>query len=123
MSNVSEIVVRVTYRDKDLRPTYTKTYTLPEYVESIKNDLQGLVGDVETLGYIANNNKPKEEWSDDSFDSFMRIKHKLLDKAGEIGRLPVNLVMRKSEPLSDYMARVLNGESDEYGESCVGSGN
>ena len=107
-----EICVRVVYRDKDLQPTYTKTYSLGEYSDNIRADLQGLVGEVETLGYIANNNKPKEEWSDESFAVFSRIKHKLLDKAGEIGRLTSNIILRDTEPLSDYMARLLDGEDD-----------
>lgn len=115
-----EVCVRITYRDKDLRPTYTKTYTLAEYACTMRSDLQGLVGDVETLGYIANGNKPKEEWSDESFAIFSRIKHKLLDKAGEIGRLPSNMTLRTCEPLSNYMARLLNGEDEAYGESSVG---
>lgn len=123
MKDVQEINVRVTYRDKNLQPTYTKTYTLTEYAETMRSDLQGLVGEVETLGYIANGNKPKEEWSDESFAIFSRIKHKLLDKAGEIGRLPSNMTLRTSEPLSNYMARLLNGEDGAYGESCLGPRN
>ena len=123
MKDVQEILVRVTFRDKDLKPTYTKTYTLPEYAEAMRTDLQSLVGEVETLGYIANGNKPKEEWSDESFALFTRIKHKLLDKAGEIGRLTPNMTLRTREPLSNYMARLLDGEDEAYGESCVGSGN
>lgn len=122
MKNAQEILVRVTFRDKDLKPTYIKTYTLPEYAESMRVDLQSLVGEVETLGYIANKNKPKEEWSDESFALFTRIKHKLLDKAGEIGRLTSNMTLRTREPLSNYMARLLNEEDEAYGESCVGSG-
>ena len=107
-----ELCVRVTYRDKDLRPTYTKTYTLGEYADIMRSDLQSLVGDVETLGYIANDNKPKEAWSDESFAVFSRVKHKLLDKAGEIGRLPSNILLRSSSPLSEYMEHVLDGEDD-----------
>lgn len=123
MKDVQEINVRVTYRDKNLQPTYTKTYTLTEYAETMRSDLQGLVGEVETLGYIANGNKPKEEWSDESFAIFSRIKHKLLDKAGEIERLPSNMILRASEPLSNYVARLLNGEDESYGESCLGPRN
>lgn len=100
--------MRVVYRDKDLQPTYTKTYSIEEYANAMRSDLQNLVSDVETLGYIANDNKPKDEWSDESFAMFSRIKHKLLDKAGEIGRLPSNMKVRSTEPLSNYMARVLN---------------
>lgn len=122
MRSIQEIFVTVTYRDKDLRPTYTRTYTLPEYADSIRSDLQQLVGEVETLGYLANGNKPKEEWSDESFAAFTRIKHKLLDKAGEIGRLPANMKQLKREPLSDYVARIMNGEEDTDGESSMGPG-
>ena len=108
-----EICVQIVYRDKDLQPTYVKNYSLGEYADSMRSDLQGLVGEVETLGYIANGNKPKEEWSDESFAVFSRIKHKLLDKAGEIGRLPLNITLRNTEPLSNYVARILDGEDDE----------
>lgn len=118
---MKELRVRVIYRDKDLRPTCDKTYSLPEYTEGLKSDLQALVSEVETLGYIANGNKPKEEWTDASFELFSRIKHKLLDKAGEISRLPSNIVMRETEPLSEYVARLLNEGGDVYGESRVGS--
>lgn len=120
MTNIKEILVRIVYRDKDLQPTYTKTYTLNEYADAMRSDLQSLVGEVETLGYIANHNKPKDEWDDESYAVFSRIKHKLLDKAGEIGRLPANITLRTSEPLSDYMARLLNEEDDPYGESRLG---
>ena len=107
MKDVNDITVRITYRDKDLHPTYTKTYSLGEYADIIRADLQGLVGDVETLGYIANDNKPKEEWSDESFAVFSRVKHKLLDKAGEIGRLPSNINVRDGEQMTHFVARML----------------
>lgn len=122
MKDVTEVLVKITYRDKDLQPVYTKTYTLDEYADAIRSDLQSLVGDAETLGYIANHNKPKEEWNDESFAVFSRIKHKLLDKAGEIGRLPLNIQLRTREPLSEYMARLLDGEDEAYGESRLGPG-
>lgn len=112
MKEYQELGVRVIYRDKDLRPTYTKTYSISEYAEAMRADLQGLIGDIETLGYIANENRRKEEWGDESFAVFSRVKHKLLDKAGEIGRLPSNLIVRKTEPMSDFVARILDGEED-----------
>lgn len=44
------------------------------------------------MAYALNDNKPKSEWSNESWTAFCRIKHKLLDKAGEIDRLPQNIV-------------------------------
>lgn len=60
--------------------------------------------------YQANGNKPKEEWSDESWSTFCRIKHKLLDKAGDIGRLPENIFEydEKDKSLSEFVASVLN---------------
>jgi len=59
-------------------------------VEMVRADLLRLITDVEDLVYQANGNKPKNEWTDESWAAFCRIKHKLLDKAGDIGRLPDN---------------------------------
>ena len=102
----NELCVKVTYRDKNMNPTYSKTYTLNEYTEMLRTDLLKLVTDVENLCYSANGNKPKEEWSDETFSGFCLIKHKLLDKAGDIGRIPDNVVMK--EPLNQFVARILN---------------
>jgi len=44
------------------------------------------------MAYLLNDNKPKSEWSNESWAAFCKIKHKLLDKAGEIERLPQNIV-------------------------------
>ena len=57
----------------------------------IRVDLLRLITDVEDMVYRMNRNKPKEEWSDESWETFCRIKHKILDKAGDIGRLPDNV--------------------------------
>ena len=85
------IGVRVVYRDASLKPVYTKNYTLNEYTDMLKNDLLRLVTDLEDLCYVMSGNKPKDDWSDRLWVGFSNIKHKLLDKANDIGRLPSNL--------------------------------
>lgn len=47
-----------------------------------------MLADVEDLVYIANNGKGKDEWSDATWLAYQKIRHKLLDKAGAISRLP-----------------------------------
>ena len=121
MRDIQEIGVKVTYKDKELRPIYTKTYSLSEYTDMLRADLLRIVTDVENLCYAANNNLPKEDWDDGTYEEFNKIKHKLLDKAGDIGRLPSNIVLRTSEPLSEFMANLIDGKDDRYGESCMGS--
>ena len=106
MTPASELGVRVVYRNREMEPTYSRVYTLSEYTEMLRVDLLRLVTDVEDLCFAANDNKPKEEWSDETFSAFSKIKHKLLDKAGDIGRIPENLTVK--EPLSNFVARILN---------------
>lgn len=121
MTPNSEIGVRVVYRDRERRPTYTKLYTLAEYTEMLRADLLRVITDVEDLCYAANGNQPKEDWSDDTFAAFSKIKHKILDKAGDVGRIPENLCEITREPISNYLARMIDGEGDDsHGESCVG---
>lgn len=76
----------------------------------IRTDLLRLITDVEDMAYHANDNKPKEEWTDESWSTFCKIKHKLLDKAGDIGRLPDNQFeyAEKDNSLSEFVASVLN---------------
>lgn len=58
----------------------------------LKADLLRLITDIEDLCYSVNGNRPKDEWSDETWSTFCKLKHKLLDKAGEISRLPANIV-------------------------------
>lgn len=58
----------------------------------LRADLLRLVTDVEDLAYLACDNRDKSEWPDDIWAAFCKIKHKLLDKAGDIGRLPENIM-------------------------------
>lgn len=118
MINPSEIGVRVVYRNRNMEPTYSKVYSLNEYTDMLRADLMRLVTDVEDLCYAANKNKPKEEWSDETFAAFSKIKHKLLDKAGDIGRIPENLTQKES--LTNFVARILNEGEMPYGESRLG---
>lgn len=76
----------------------------------IRADLLRLITDVEDMAYRFNDNKPKEEWSDESWADFCRIKHKILDKAGDIGRLPDNIFeySEGEKSLSEFVASVLN---------------
>lgn len=104
--------VRVVYRNERMQPVYVKTYTLRDYTDMLRQDLLRIINDVEDMAYEMNDNADKEDWSDVSQCLFNRIKHKLLDKAGDIGRLPDNIIKveTKEEPLTEYIAGVLNGK-------------
>ena len=112
--------VKVTYRNRDLEQVYTKTYSLNEYTEMLHADLLRLVTDIEDLCYTVNNGKPKEDWSDETFTAFNKIKHKLLDNAGDIGRIPENLVERVSIPMNEAILSLIEGGDAKYGKSRLG---
>ena len=121
MMDIQELGVRVTYRDRDMRPTHTKTYDLCEYTDMLRNDILRLITDIENMCYIANGDKPREEWDGKILEEFRKIKHKMLDKAGDIGRIPQNIIIRTREPMTEYLARVLDGEGGANGKGSLGS--
>lgn len=82
--------VKITYRNSRLEPVSTQLYPFDDYVDMLRSDLLRVITDVEDLVYLISGNKMKEEWPDDVWGSFVKIKHKILDKAGDIGRLPNN---------------------------------
>ena len=98
----------ITSEENSLLPASFASVSLPEYTDMLRVDLLRLVTDIEDLCYVANGNKDKEEWSDETFSAFNKIKHKLLDKAGDIGRLPENMTEIKKESLSNFVARIIN---------------
>lgn len=83
--------VKVTYRNARLEPVSTQLYPLRDYTDMLRNDLLKIITDIEDILYVATGNKIKDEWPDEVWGGFTHIKHKILDKAGDIGRLPDNL--------------------------------
>lgn len=84
--------VHIVYRNAKLVPVADEVYSLTEYVGMVRNDLLRLISDVEDLAYVATGGTVKAEWDDSVWSKFCLIKHKLLDKAGEMERLPQNLI-------------------------------
>lgn len=79
---------KVTYKNRNMEPVYECDYPLKDYTDVLSMDLKKLISDVEDLIYQMNDNKPKEEWSEAELVAFNKIRCKLLDKAGELTRLP-----------------------------------
>ena len=88
MTNDNELTVSVEYRNSSKEVVHSRTYSLSEYTELLRLDLLRLITDVEDLVYMTNGNQSKEDWPDNVWLAFAGIKHKLLDKANDIGRLP-----------------------------------
>lgn len=78
----------VVYRNKQLEPITKCVYPLADYACMLSMDLKRIITDIEDLIYTMNDNLPKDEWGDCEIASFAKIRSKILDKAGEIARLP-----------------------------------
>lgn len=89
--------VRVVYYNAKMQPVCEKHYDLKTYLDLMRNDLLRLITDVEDVIYRSNDSASKDEWSDAVWLGFNKIKHKLLDKAGDIERLTENIYEIKEE--------------------------
>ena len=94
----NDIFVKVTYRNEDLVPVCIKEYALGEYTDLLKNNLMRIITDVEDVLYEATG-RQKDGWSPAIAAKFGKIKHKLLDNAGEISRLPINIDFKVDVPV------------------------
>ncbi len=85
---MKNLKVEIVYRDRNLNPTAEKIYDLRDYTDAFRMDLLKILSDVEDLVYIANDGRSKGEWNDAVWLAYQKIRHKILDKAGAIARLP-----------------------------------
>lgn len=101
--------INVIYRNKRMEPVYEYNCPLSDYAEGLSIDIKRIVSDVEDLVYLANGNKPKEEWSEGELIAFNKIRAKLLDKAGEISRIQDNIQDKEQEKApSTFWGKVFN---------------
>lgn len=82
---------QITYKNKDMKTVSKCEYDLRDYTDMLSLDLKRIITDIEDLVYIASGSKSKDGWAENELIAFEKIKHKILDKAGEIGRLPENI--------------------------------
>lgn len=96
--DANDIVITITYKNEKLVPVCQKQYSLGEYTSLIKNDIMRIITDVEDTIYEITGLK-KSEWTNGTLLKFEKIKHKLLDKAGEVGRIPSNMSFYPEVPV------------------------
>ena len=104
MDEYEDIRVRVEYKNRDMKTWSVREYELRDYADMLRLDLMRLITDVENLCEAATGIPYKEDWPEDVMKTFLHIKHKLLDKAGEIGRLPGNIVVDDETPIGGLAA-------------------
>lgn len=92
---MSDYAINIEYKDKSLKTVQQKTYSLQDYTALIKQGLLKVIADVEDAFYYLEDNKSKSDWDDVTTSMFQKIRHKLLDEANAVCRIPDNIVDRE----------------------------
>jgi len=93
---MSDWIVKIDYKHKnpdtgELETVVEKEFDFIQYTELLHVGLMRAIKDIEDAFYYLSGNKQKEEWDDELKQRFQGIRHKLLDEANSIKRLPQNL--------------------------------
>jgi len=108
---MGDFIVKIEYKNDAMETVVEKEYSFPEYTEMLRLNLLRVIGDVEEAFYSFSGYKRKEDWDPDLLEKFKRIRHKMLDEANDIMRLPQTLyykgVRADSIPLSEFLKRQL----------------
>lgn len=88
---MSDFIVKIEYKNKNLETVVEKEYDFISYTEMLNLELMRLIMEIEDAFYVFSGNKQKEDWDPEMKDRFRKIRHKMLDQANAIKRLPQNL--------------------------------
>lgn len=91
---MSDLTVKIEYKNKNMETVISKEYPFIQYTELIANELTSVITDVENAFYAFEKGEQRENWSPDNLQRFKEIRHKLLDHANSIRRLPKSLQYR-----------------------------
>lgn len=115
--SMSDFTVKISYKNRNLENVSVRTYDFQQYAEMVKLELMRIIMDVEDVFYSLQNGKAKEEWDEETMGKFQKIRHKLLDQANAVERLPQNLYLH-DKPCTDtsvskMLADFLNNNSQK----------
>lgn len=108
---MSDFKVVIEYKNKDLETVVEKEYSLVDYTEMLNLELKRTLMDIEDAFYYFTGNKQKSDWSPEATEKFNKIRHKILDQANAVKRLPENLsyhgVKATAMTFSEFLAKTL----------------
>lgn len=88
---LDDYTVNIVYKNRALEPVSQKNYPLVDYCQEQKLNIMHTIADIENAFYKFQNNYSKEDWNIEAIECFQHIRHKLLDAANNIERIPRNL--------------------------------
>lgn len=108
---MSDFVVKIEYKNKNLETVVEKEYDFISYTEMLHLELMRLIMEVEDAFYVYSGNKQKEDWDPEMKERFKKIRHKMLDQANAIKRLPQNLTYKgiraDQVSISDFISQTM----------------
>lgn len=117
VSNMNDFTVKVSYRNKESADLREWTYDFKQYTEMMKRELMRIIMEVEDTIYHLQGSRSKDEWDSETMEHFQKIRHKLLDQANAIERLPQTLhykgVSCASVNLGEYLASIIDAANAE----------
>ena len=108
---MSDFTVKIEYKNQNLETVVEKEYEFSQYTDLLNLELMRIITETEDAFYYLTG-KQKEEWDNVTRSKFQHIRHKLLDQANAIKRLPQTLSYRGisagSVSLSEIIAKDIN---------------
>lgn len=113
---MNDFTVKVAYRSRDLQEVREWTYDFKQYTEMMKRELMRIIMEVEDTIYHLQGGQSKEDWDAETMEHFQKIRHKLLDQANAIERLPQTLhykgVSCASVKVSEMLASIIDSMAE-----------
>lgn len=86
-----DFTVTIKYKNERLEPVGERSFTFEQYCDYLSAELKHLILDIEDMFYNAEDGKEKEKWGGYNTFLFNKFRHKLLDCANAIERVPSQL--------------------------------
>lgn len=108
---MSDFVVKVEYKNEQLETVVEKEYNFIEYTSMLDREIKKVLSDIEDAFFYFNQYAPKEKWPVETKKRFDAIRHKLLDQANAVKRLPQTLsykgIKANQIPISDFIDQTM----------------
>ena len=114
---MNDFTVKIAYKNKNLEDVSKHTYGFKQYTEMVKLELMRIIMDVEDAFYMLQGEKAKEDWDEKTMAQFQKIRHKLLDQANAVERIPQNLYINGVQcfdvKVSKMLADLINNSTNK----------
>lgn len=108
---MSDFTVKIEYKNQNLETVIEKEYEFSQYTDLLNLELMRIITETEDAFYYLTG-KQKEDWDNETKSRFQHIRHKLLDQANAIKRLPQTLsfhgISAGSVSFSEVIAKDIN---------------